>query len=561
LIGTHLRNAWHHGLVGRVAHRFVRESRVCGAAVRGVSAAARAGVAIFNRSERAIGRAGQPDPRVLTLPPLADLSPALTGGTAVKMVVDVMSGWRRAWDESRCARLLAREQAAFAGAPRSTVVLAIGVAWLTATAVHALLSTLDYEPASWMAWAVSTGIGLALVSGRTPIADAWTAAAERREVAVPDTALTRVRMQVVTPFPEEGAGYRFRISQYIPALRQAGFDVSVSPFFTREFFGIVYRPGHYLRKLAFLVAQMPKRLALLRARGAYDLIFIYREAFPVGPPLIELMLARPGGPAIVYDFDDAVFLGDTSEANRVIGFLKYPAKTRAIVAASHGVIAGNTYLANYALAFNDAVTVMPTCVDTDVFVPRAASRAADDPLVVGWIGSPTTVRYLLEYGDVLAELARRCPFVLRVAGAGRPIEVPGVAIENVEWSLDREVALFNTCDVGIYPLADDLWTRGKCGFKAIQFMACGVPVVASAVGVNCEIVDDGVNGFLARTREEWVDKLARLCGDPGLRERLGRAGRQRVDDRYSLRRNTPLMIEALDQALARTGRVRAGVTR
>jgi glycosyltransferase involved in cell wall biosynthesis len=166
---------------------------------------------------------------------------------------------------------------------------------------------------------------------------------------------------------------------------------------------------------------------------------------------------------------------------------------------------------------------------------------------------------LLEYGDVLAEVARRYPFVLRVAGAGRPIDMPGVAIENVDWSLDCEVALFNTCDVGIYPLADDLWTRGKCGFKAIQFMACGVPVVASAVGVNCEIVDDGVNGLLARTRADWVDKLARLCADAGLRDRLGRAGRQRVEDRYSLRRNAPLMIAALDKALTRTGRVRVGV--
>ena len=474
------------------------------------------------------------------------------------MVVDVMSGWGRAWDESRCTRLLAREQAAFALAPRSAAVMAIGVAWLTATAVHALLAAFDYEPASWIAWGVSTGIGLALVSGRSAMADAWTAIADRRAVPVENTALTRVRMQIVTPFPEEGAGYRFRISQYIPALRQAGFAVSVSSFFTREFFSIVYRPGNYLRKLAFLCAQVPKRLALVRARGAYDLIFIYREAFPVGPPLIELALARPGGPAIVYDFDDAVFLGDTSEANRVIGFLKYPAKTRAIVAASTGVIAGNDYLASYALAFNAAVTVMPTCVDTDVFVPRPAPRAAHDPLVVGWIGSPTTVRYLLEYGDVLAELGRRYPFVLRVAGAGRPIDMPGVTIENVEWSLEREVALFNACDVGIYPLADDPWTRGKCGFKAIQFMACGVPVVASAVGVNCEIVEDGVSGLLARTKEDWVDKLASLCADAELRDRLGRAGRERVDDRYSLRRNAPLMIAALDRALARTGRLRVG---
>jgi glycosyltransferase involved in cell wall biosynthesis len=514
---------------------------------------------LFDRSERVLGRASQPDRDTLSLLPLADLPPALAAGKAVRVIVDLMGGWSRAWEESGCARLLAREQAVFALAPRAAIVMAIGVAWLTATAVHVLLAAFGYEPASWVAWAVSIGIGVALVAARTSIADAWTAITERRRVPVEQTLLTRVRMQVVTPFPEEGAGYRFRISQYIPALTRAGFDVSVSPFFTREFFSIVYRPGNYLRKFAFLCVRMPRRLGLLRARRDYDLVFIYREAFPVGPPLIEWALARPGGPAIVYDFDDAVFLGDTSEANRVIGFLKYPAKTRAIVAASAGVIAGNAYLADYARAFNEAVTVVPTCVDTDVFVPRRAPRAADDPLVIGWIGSPTTVRYLLDYGDVLAELARRYPFVLRIAGAGRPVEVSGVTVESLEWSLEREVALFNTCDVGIYPLADDAWTRGKCGFKAIQFMACGVPVVASAVGVNCEIVDDGVNGFLAHTRDEWVDKLATLCADAALRDRLGRAGRQRVDDRYSLRRNAPLMIAALDRALARTGRVRAGM--
>ena len=198
---------------------------MCGAVVRGASAAAQIGVALFDRSERAIGRAGQPDRRVLTLPSLADLPPALAGGMAVQMVVDVMSGWRRAWDESRCARLLERERAAFAHAPKSAVVLAIGVAWLTATVVHALLATFDYEPASWMAWGVSTAIGLALVSGRTSIADAWTAIAERREVPVENTALTRVRMLVVTPFPEEGAGYRFRIWQYLAqasGLRRVG---------------------------------------------------------------------------------------------------------------------------------------------------------------------------------------------------------------------------------------------------------------------------------------------------------------------------------------------------
>src|SRR5206468_7185732 len=141
------------------------------------------------------------------------------------------------------------------------------------------------------------------------------------------------------------------------------------------------------------------------------------------------------------------------------------------VEASTAVIAGNEYLGQYARRFNLAVTIIPTCVDTGVFLPRAAPRRPSDPLVVGWIGSPTTVRYLHEYADVLAEVARRVPFVLRIAGAGRSIQMPGVTVDNVVWSLDREVTLFNTCDAGIYPLTDDAWTRGKCGFKAIPFMA------------------------------------------------------------------------------------------
>src|SRR5439155_8972845 len=194
LIARHLRNAWHHGLVGGLARRCVEESRVCGAVARGASAAVRAGAALFDRSERALGRASQPDRDTLSLLPLADLPPALAAGKAVRVIVDLTGGWSRAWEESGCARLLAREQAVFARAPRTAIVMAIGVAWLTATAVHVLLAAFGYEPASWVAWAVSIGLGVALVAARSSIADAWTAITERRRVPAEQTVLTRVRM-------------------------------------------------------------------------------------------------------------------------------------------------------------------------------------------------------------------------------------------------------------------------------------------------------------------------------------------------------------------------------
>jgi glycosyltransferase involved in cell wall biosynthesis len=214
-------------------------------------------------------------------------------------------------------------------------------------------------------------------------------------------------------------------------------------------------------------------------------------------------------------------------------------------------VAGNDYLAAFARAHNPAVTVIPTAVDTNRFVPRAAPPPPDRQPVVGWIGSPTTLPYLETIADVLAEVARQHAFVLRVSGAGRPVHFPGVTVEAAPWSMANEVTLFNTCDIGVYPLTDDEWARGKCGFKAIQCMACGVPVVAAAVGVNREIIVDGVNGFLASTPREWVDKLGRLLTDRALRVRMALAGRQTIEERYSLRVTAPRLAAVLASALGR----------
>lgn len=358
-------------------------------------------------------------------------------------------------------------------------------------------------------------------------------------------------MLAFSPVPVEGAGCRFRIAQYIPSLEARGFQVTVRPFYTREFFRLVYQPGRYGQKTAFMARQLLDRLISLSTRRQYDIVFLYREMFPVGPPLLEWAFSRPGGPAIVYDFDDAIFLPNTSETNRIVSFLKYPQKVATIIKRSDQVIAGNTYLADYARAHNDAVTVIPTCVDTTKLVPTQTpvDRAARP--IIGWIGSPTTAPYLLGLADVLRRVAGAHPSVLRVSGAGRDVEMPGVDVSNLPWSLEQEVSLFNGCDIGVYPMPDDEWTKGKCGFKAIQFMSCGVPVVASAVGVNREIIEDGVNGYLASTEDEWVEKIGRLATDPGLRRRVGLAGRATVEERYSLRVNAPKMTETLLQAIDR----------
>ena len=231
-----------------------------------------------------------------------------------------------------------------------------------------------------------------------------------------------------------------------------------------------------------------RRWAELLSVTQYDLVFLYREAIPLGPPILESLIARSGVP-IVYDFDDAIFLQNVSEANRAISFLKDPGRVATILKRSTQVVVGNEFLAAYARQHNPAVNVIPTAVDTTRFVPQANRCRRGRPAVSSSAGSAARRRFRTwrrsrrpprGVGDasVHAEGQRRRP-----SGAFSRRDV-----EEVQWSLGDEVSLFNTCDIGVYPLTDDEWSKGKCGFKAIQCMACGVPVVAAAVGVNREII-------------------------------------------------------------------------
>ena len=367
----------------------------------------------------------------------------------------------------------------------------------------------------------------------------------------------RIRVLALSPIPEEGAGCRFRIAQFIPYLESVGFEVTLRSLFTPEFFRLVYKPGQYMRKAMTFARLSLARLASLGDASRFDVILIYREMFPIGPAIVERLLARPGRPPIVLDFDDAIFLPSVSDANRFIAALKQPQKVATIVTLSDQVITGNEYLAAYARRFSPRVTTIPTSVDTTRFRPRSDvdrnGSGSSRELVVGWIGSPTTGSYIRALAPVLRRVRAQQPFVLRLSGVGEPLSVPGVTVQHEPWTMEREVELFNTCDVGVYPLADDEWSKGKCGFKAIEFMACGVPVIASAVGVNRDIIQDGVNGLLASSDAEWVEKLGRLLADAALRRRLADEGRRTVERAYSLHVNAPKLAETL-RAVAARGR-------
>lgn len=346
-----------------------------------------------------------------------------------------------------------------------------------------------------------------------------------------------MRVLALVPYLfDTSPGQRFRIEQWEPFLREYGVEIEYHAFEDPELHDVLYRPGAFGRKIRLIAGAVGRRTRTVSVLRSYDLVYIFREAALLGPPVFErwAQLARV---PIVFDFDDAIFVPYKSPSNGYLSLLKFPSKTRTICGMSAHVMAGNPYLAEYARAVNDRVTVVPTTIDTDKYAP-VAERSTDDRIVIGWSGSYSTVQHLDHLRSALQRLARTERFTLRVIGTPS-YELEGVEVEAMPWRAASEVEDLSQIDVGVMPLPDDPWSRGKCGLKALQYMALGIPTVCSPVGVNSEIVEDGINGFLAATEADWVARLAELLRSAELRKRLGAAGRATVKARYSAKSQAP----------------------
>lgn len=351
-----------------------------------------------------------------------------------------------------------------------------------------------------------------------------------------------LRLLVIAPYPLDRApNQRFRFEQYVPIFRRAGWHVDVRPLMSIEAYGWFSRPGRSAQKAAFLARAMIRRVGDVAGARRYDTVLIVREAFPAGPALFEALLRRVAR-RLVFDFDDAIWLPSVSRTNRIARWLKHPAKTARIIKLCDRVIAGNGYLARYASRHNSDVVVIPTTIDMESYgsLPRTSGVVP----VVGWSGSPTTAQYL----DIVVEPLRRLQRDRRVrliAVGATDWRPPALDIEAYPWSSATEVPLLREFDVGLMPLTDDEWSRGKCGLKALQYMALETATVVSPVGVNTEIVEHGVNGLHAHDGAAWYEALVRLVDDPVLRARLGAAGRRTVVERYSVRANADRWLSAL----------------
>ncbi len=353
-----------------------------------------------------------------------------------------------------------------------------------------------------------------------------------------------MKVLFIEPYPTEGPSSRYRVEQYIPYFRDSGVICQVRPFVSPAFYKILYRKGNYLKKIIYFIASSVRRFGDIFRAFYSDIVFIHLEAYPFGPPLFEWFI-KMCNKKIIYDLDDAIYLGLTSSVNRAVKYLKCPSKINMIIMISGHVVTCNEYLGDYARGVNPNVTVISTSLDTSKFMPV---KKAMNPgrLTIGWIGSYSTASYLDLIKDALLEVSGRYPFVLKIIGAGDydiGINGPSIEVLRLKWELGDEIRQFQSLDIGIYPLPDDKWVLGKTGFKTMQYMSVGVPCVVSNVGRNKRIVQDGVNGFLAGTKKEWVDKISMLIENRELREKIGAAGRKTVEEKFSVKVNMPKYIE------------------
>lgn len=352
-------------------------------------------------------------------------------------------------------------------------------------------------------------------------------------------------LAIVPSVYDKNPSQRYRIEQWEPLLRAGGVSVEYRPFESRELNALLYQPGRTAAKARLVAGALVRRLNDVRDARGFDAVYVLREAALLGPPFFERMIARAGVP-LVFDFDDAVFERYVSPSNGYLSYLKFPGKTRTICRLAAHVMAGNEYLAEYVRRVNPNVTVIPTTVDTSKYT--VAARAANDVPVIGWTGSYSTVQHLLTLAGALRRLAETERFRLRVIGSpNMNLEgLAGLDVEALTWDSKTEVEDLRAIDVGVMPLPEDRWSRGKCGMKALQYMGLAIPTVCSPVGVNSEIIRDGENGLLATTADEWIEKLGLLLRSPELRERLGRAGRETVEARYSAAVQAPRVLQILE---------------
>jgi glycosyltransferase involved in cell wall biosynthesis len=343
----------------------------------------------------------------------------------------------------------------------------------------------------------------------------------------------------VVAFPKKlNSSARFRIELYEKLLKEHQFEFDTAYFWNEAMYGILYEKGNFLLKLKGLIIGFLKRLVLLAKIKKYDYIFILREATPIGPPFFEWICVKVFNKKVIYDFDDAIWVWQASKNNSIAKIVKASWKVKFICKWAYKVSTGNQYLYDYAARYSKIVVLNPTCVDTEEMHNTIKDQnTADKRLVIGWTGSFSTLIYLYDILGALQELEKKYEFDFLVIADQNP-NLPLKNFIYIKWNEASEITDLLKCNIGVMPLNDTEYAKGKCGFKLIQYMSLGIAVVASPVGVNEIIVDEAINGFLCKSKKEWIESLEKLILDVELRKQMGSEGRKKIEQFYSVKSNT-----------------------
>lgn len=348
-----------------------------------------------------------------------------------------------------------------------------------------------------------------------------------------------MKIIIITPYPyDEAPSQRFRFEQYLRFLKDKNVSYSIHPFFDKEAWTKLYSQRGTVKKFFYLCKGYIKRFFILFKIPSCNYVFIHREATPLGPPIFEWVVAKLIKKRIIYDFDDAIWLEDPLEQGTFISKLKNKSKVAYICKWSDKISVGNEFLASYGGSFNKNTMIIPTTIDTEnLHNPTLYPQKTNSLPIIGWTGTHSTLHYLDQIMPVIKDIEQTHDLVFMVISNKKP-SIDLKSLQFVPWNKETEIQDLSRIDIGLMPLTEDLWSQGKCGFKALQYMALEIPAIASPVGVNNKIIQHEKNGYLCNNLEDWRHSIIQLIENRKKRIEMGKEGRKTVVNNYSVLSNT-----------------------
>ena len=345
--------------------------------------------------------------------------------------------------------------------------------------------------------------------------------------------IQKIKIIFLCPYPfDEVASQRFRFEQYFGFLEKHNFRYSCHSFYSAWTYSILYRKNNLLQKVAGTSLGFIRRIIHIFYSITADFVFLHRELTPIGPPVYEWILARVMRKKIIYDFDDAIWLPNTSIENRLVSKLKWHNKFFSVCRWSHKINCCNKFLADIARSYNPHVITIPTMPDPLKFA-KISDAEGKERITIGWTGTHSTMPYLSPLVEVIKKVIEQHPNVDFRMICNKEPEWKIQNMQYIPWNKKTEVDDLSGIDIGLMPLPDTDWAEGKCGFKILQYFSMGIPAIASKVGVNKEIIEPGKNGYLCSNSKEWHESLCLLVESGELRKKLGQNGRQLAEETYS----------------------------